>query len=238
SSSASPSSAKHAVKRGSVRDEIRDVVVVVVAAVGIFTILLLLGCRERLEGSILAIRLSVCAKHRTRLILLKELAARADILVFCVSLDVALSPSEASLRATREVTITLSDWAKNWSEFRPKNRRFTGAGRRVLRVELSCNPYPYPAYPGYKPAGDPHTVTNLSVTRKEQTFSGDPITEIEEPVMADDCDHVCANCEAQLRKNIRPLHSHANHIWVGKVPWQLKDSSYAEKNVGCQGLSQ
>ncbi|KAJ7883833.1 hypothetical protein B0H14DRAFT_3082409 [Mycena olivaceomarginata] len=47
--------------------------------------------------------------------------------------------------------------------------------------------------------------------------------------MADECDHVCADCEARLLKNIKPLHSLANHIWVGKVPWQLKDLSYAEK---------
>ncbi|KAJ7836788.1 hypothetical protein B0H14DRAFT_2261687, partial [Mycena olivaceomarginata] len=64
------------------------------------------------------------------------------------------------------------------------------------------------------------------VTRKEQTFSGDPITEIEGPVMADYCDHVCA---LNFSKNIRPLRSLANHIWVSKVPWQLKGFSYAEK---------
>jgi hypothetical protein len=34
------------------------------------------------------------------------------------------------------------------------------------------------------------------VTCKEQTFSGDPIAEIEGPVIADDCDHVCTDCEA------------------------------------------
>ncbi|KAJ7819597.1 hypothetical protein B0H14DRAFT_2372436, partial [Mycena olivaceomarginata] len=63
------------------------------------------------------------------------------------------------------------------------------------------------------------------VTRKERTFIGDPITAIEGPVMANDCDHVCTDCEARLL----PLRSLTNHIWVGKVPWQLKDLSYAEK---------
>lgn len=47
--------------------------------------------------------------------------------------------------------------------------------------------------------------------------------------MDEEYDHVCADCETRLLKNIKPLRSLANHIWVGKVPWQLKDSSYAEK---------
>ncbi|KAJ7788979.1 hypothetical protein B0H14DRAFT_2397881, partial [Mycena olivaceomarginata] len=67
------------------------------------------------------------------------------------------------------------------------------------------------------------------VTRKERKYSDDPIEEVERPIMAEDCDHVCADCEARLLKNIKPLQSLANHLWVGKVPWQLKDLSHAEK---------
>jgi hypothetical protein len=47
--------------------------------------------------------------------------------------------------------------------------------------------------------------------------------------MAEECDYVCTDCEARLLKNIKPLRSLANHLWVGKVLWQLKDLSYAEK---------
>ncbi|KAJ7893675.1 hypothetical protein B0H14DRAFT_2334712, partial [Mycena olivaceomarginata] len=67
------------------------------------------------------------------------------------------------------------------------------------------------------------------VTRKERTCSDDPIEELQGPVLADECDHVCADCEARLLNNLRPLRSLANHLWVGKVPWQLQDLSYAEK---------
>jgi hypothetical protein len=42
--------------------------------------------------------------------------------------------------------------------------------------------------------------------------------------MAEECDYICADCEARLLKNIKNLRSLANHLWVGKVPW-----SYAEK---------
>ncbi|KAJ7301693.1 hypothetical protein DFH08DRAFT_616328, partial [Mycena albidolilacea] len=59
---------------------------------------------------------------------------------------------------------------------------------------------------------------------KERKHSEVPIEEVEGPVMAEECDYICADCEAQLLKNIKPLRSLANHLWVGKVPW-----SYAEK---------
>ncbi|KAJ7865750.1 hypothetical protein B0H14DRAFT_2347813 [Mycena olivaceomarginata] len=72
-------------------------------------------------------------------------------------------------------------------------------------------------------------LTVLGVTRKERKHSEEPIEEVEGPVMAEECDYVCADCEARLLKNIKPLRSLANHLWVGKVLWQLKDLSYAEK---------
>ncbi|KAJ6609910.1 hypothetical protein B0H10DRAFT_2166208 [Mycena sp. CBHHK59/15] len=45
----------------------------------------------------------------------------------------------------------------------------------------------------------------------------DPVEELDGPVLAEDCDSIC------------PLRSLANHIWIGHVPWQLKDLSFAEK---------
>ncbi|KAJ7884595.1 hypothetical protein B0H14DRAFT_2339086, partial [Mycena olivaceomarginata] len=66
-------------------------------------------------------------------------------------------------------------------------------------------------------------LTVSGVTRKECKHSEEPI-EVEGPVMAEECDYICADCEARQLKNIKPLCSLANHLWVGKVPW-----SYAEK---------
>ncbi|KAJ7892102.1 hypothetical protein B0H14DRAFT_2335499, partial [Mycena olivaceomarginata] len=52
--------------------------------------------------------------------------------------------------------------------------------------------------------------------------SEDPIEELEGPIMAEECDYVCADCETRLFEIL-------NLCTVGKVPWQLKNLSYAEK---------
>ncbi|KAJ7156920.1 hypothetical protein C8R43DRAFT_865820, partial [Mycena crocata] len=67
------------------------------------------------------------------------------------------------------------------------------------------------------------------VTRKERFSENDPVEELHGPIMADDCDHICVECESFLRKGKRPLKSLANYLWVGKIPWQLADLSWAEK---------
>ncbi|KAJ7476501.1 hypothetical protein FB451DRAFT_1033290, partial [Mycena latifolia] len=75
-----------------------------------------------------------------------------------------------------------------------------------------------------------YSVLNVSgATRKERTSVEAPIEDIEGPVMDDECKHMCVDCEARLLRKLLPLKSLANRIWVGKVPWQLQDLSYAEK---------
>ncbi|KAJ6474179.1 hypothetical protein C8R45DRAFT_1160371, partial [Mycena sanguinolenta] len=41
--------------------------------------------------------------------------------------------------------------------------------------------------------------------------------------------HVCVDCESSLRRNIVPTHALANHLWIGQVPWQLRDLKFAEQ---------
>ncbi|KAF8142541.1 hypothetical protein K438DRAFT_1631655, partial [Mycena galopus ATCC 62051] len=67
------------------------------------------------------------------------------------------------------------------------------------------------------------------VTRKERLHQEDPITDLDGPVLADDCDRVCVDCESNLLKGVVPVRSLANNIWIGRVPWQLRDLSFAEK---------
>jgi hypothetical protein len=67
------------------------------------------------------------------------------------------------------------------------------------------------------------------VTRKERFTNHDPIEELDGPVLADGCDSVCTDCESTLLKGAVPLRSLANNIWIGCVPWQLKDLSFAER---------
>ncbi|KAJ7918102.1 hypothetical protein B0H13DRAFT_1536111, partial [Mycena leptocephala] len=49
------------------------------------------------------------------------------------------------------------------------------------------------------------------------------------PHLAHGCGSICVDFEARLRTNIVPLFSLANKLWIGKVPWQLRNLSFAEK---------
>ncbi|KAJ7318323.1 hypothetical protein DFH08DRAFT_714791 [Mycena albidolilacea] len=62
-------------------------------------------------------------------------------------------------------------------------------------------------------------LTALGVTHTEQKHSEEPIEEVEGPAIAEECDYVCADCEARLLKNIKPLRSLANaeKMLVAKV---------------------
>ncbi|KAJ6474261.1 hypothetical protein C8R45DRAFT_768417, partial [Mycena sanguinolenta] len=42
-------------------------------------------------------------------------------------------------------------------------------------------------------------------------------------------EHVCVDCESSLLRNIVPTHALANHLWIGQVPWQLRDLKFAEQ---------
>ncbi|KAJ7817073.1 hypothetical protein B0H13DRAFT_1662968 [Mycena leptocephala] len=67
------------------------------------------------------------------------------------------------------------------------------------------------------------------VTRKERFSDEDAIEELDGPILAHGCGSICVDCEARLRTNIVPLFSLANKLWIGKVPWQLRNLSFAEK---------
>ncbi|KAF8160492.1 hypothetical protein K438DRAFT_1456901, partial [Mycena galopus ATCC 62051] len=67
------------------------------------------------------------------------------------------------------------------------------------------------------------------VTRRERHEASDPIESIHGPILAPGCDSVCTECEKGLRRNVAPTHSLSNHLWLGEIPWQLKDLSFAEK---------
>ncbi|KAJ6531490.1 hypothetical protein DFH09DRAFT_851609, partial [Mycena vulgaris] len=66
------------------------------------------------------------------------------------------------------------------------------------------------------------------VTRKERFSTNDPIEELRGPVLADGCDMVCVYCESALVKGNIPKTALALHNWLGEVPEQLRNLSYAE----------
>ncbi|KAJ7239713.1 hypothetical protein C8J57DRAFT_1438989 [Mycena rebaudengoi] len=84
---------------------------------------------------------------------------------------------------------------------------------------------------------DRSTLTDLNldilavdgVTRAERFSLDDPIVSIPGPVMDDSCAGICSPCLKAIYSNKLPLNSLANRMWIGKVPWQLKDLSFAER---------
>ncbi|KAJ7301295.1 hypothetical protein DFH08DRAFT_656906, partial [Mycena albidolilacea] len=76
---------------------------------------------------------------------------------------------------------------------------------------------------------DRKLLTREGVTRKERASAADMVLDVDGPILAKGCTHACTDCEAKLILGVTPTHSLANHLWIGEVPWQLKDLSWAEK---------
>lgn len=67
------------------------------------------------------------------------------------------------------------------------------------------------------------------VTQKERRSSKHPIEEIPGPVLDPTCDKICSCCLKSLEKGRRPSLALANGFWIGQVPKELSDLTYAEK---------
>ncbi|KAJ7710923.1 hypothetical protein B0H17DRAFT_915076 [Mycena rosella] len=66
------------------------------------------------------------------------------------------------------------------------------------------------------------------VTRKERFSLDEPIEELDGPVLAFGCNGICVDCETCLDNGIIPKLALVRHNWIGEVPEQLKDLTYAE----------
>ncbi|KAJ6476087.1 hypothetical protein C8R45DRAFT_834277 [Mycena sanguinolenta] len=40
---------------------------------------------------------------------------------------------------------------------------------------------------------------------------------------------MCVKCEGSLRRHTIPAHALVNHLWIGEVPWQLRNLKIAEQ---------
>ena len=67
------------------------------------------------------------------------------------------------------------------------------------------------------------------VTQVERHFPTDPLIEIQGPVLDNDLDTICQLCYKSVSKGKMPVLALANGIWLGKVPHQLQNLSYAEQ---------
>ncbi|KAJ7119968.1 hypothetical protein C8R43DRAFT_849079, partial [Mycena crocata] len=66
------------------------------------------------------------------------------------------------------------------------------------------------------------------ITRKERFHPDDPIEEFDGPVLAEGCTSICVDCETYVSNGIIPRTALVRHNWIGEVPEQLQDLTYAE----------
>ena len=67
------------------------------------------------------------------------------------------------------------------------------------------------------------------VTRKDRCKISDPVRELRGPILAPGCSRVCPICVESLENKKMPTLALANGLWVGKIPDELKDLTYAEQ---------
>ncbi|KDR65457.1 hypothetical protein GALMADRAFT_81852, partial [Galerina marginata CBS 339.88] len=67
------------------------------------------------------------------------------------------------------------------------------------------------------------------VTQIERKSSDDPLEEIQGPVLENDLDSICQTCYKSVSKGKIPMFALANGKWLGKVPPELQNLSYAEQ---------
>jgi hypothetical protein len=67
------------------------------------------------------------------------------------------------------------------------------------------------------------------VTRKVRYKSSDAVKELRGHILAPDCSRVCHICVESLENKKVPTLALANGLWVGKIPNELKDLTYAEQ---------
>ncbi|KAJ7182680.1 hypothetical protein C8R43DRAFT_868304, partial [Mycena crocata] len=76
--------------------------------------------------------------------------------------------------------------------------------------------------------GDLGLLIRAGITRKERFSSSDPIEELEGPVLATGCSSICVDCQTELDNGVVPKTALVRHNWIGEVPKQLEDLTYAE----------
>ena len=66
------------------------------------------------------------------------------------------------------------------------------------------------------------------VTRRERKSDLDPISDINGLILDNKCSHICSSCAKSIQQRVIPLNALANNLWIGDVPHQLQNLSFAE----------
>jgi hypothetical protein len=73
------------------------------------------------------------------------------------------------------------------------------------------------------------TRENMGITRCERYRCSDPIEDIKGPVLDDTCKWICKQCVLSLNKGKTPKYALANGLWMGRIPAQLQNLTFAEQ---------
>ncbi len=68
-----------------------------------------------------------------------------------------------------------------------------------------------------------------SITRKERKDVTDPVQPVDGPVIDQKCKIVCQDCAESVRRRKLPKKALANGLWLGEVPKELSDLTFAEQ---------
>jgi len=66
-------------------------------------------------------------------------------------------------------------------------------------------------------------------TRKERKYSAEAISELDGPVMDTSCHYICISCKDKVRHKKMPKFPLARGLWLGEIPDELQQLSFAEK---------
>jgi hypothetical protein len=69
----------------------------------------------------------------------------------------------------------------------------------------------------------------MGLTRLERLSAKDPIQEIKGPILDQTCTNICVSCKDSLREGLVPKYALANGLWLGSIPPQLQNLTYAEQ---------
>jgi len=76
---------------------------------------------------------------------------------------------------------------------------------------------------------DLNVLIQQGVTQAERKSSNDDLKDINGPILENDLDNICNLCHKSILKGKMPSFALANGKWIGKVPDELQNLSYAEQ---------
>lgn len=130
------------------------------------------------------------------------------------------SPPTSSLIET-----IISGWCNAMSETNVTEEGCAVCGRLTLRSEL----LPFNENPFDLSLLDPFVLGLEDITRLERKSVNDPVQQIKGPVFDSSSKGTCKLCHKELSNGVLPAHALANGLWIGDVPPELQNLSYAEK---------